>query len=54
MNENEIEKAIEELKVALLENLETKKQEEEAKIANQKSHYKKQKALELLMSLMRD
>ena len=54
MNENEIGKAIEELRVALLENLETRKLEEEAKIANQKSHYRKQKALELLMNLMRD
>ena len=52
--ESEITQAIDELKQAMLENVASKKLEEEAKIANQKSHYRKQQALELLLSLMKD
>jgi hypothetical protein len=53
-NAKEITEAVEELKNALIENVSAKKLEEEAKVASKASHYRKQKALELLMSLMRD
>ena len=52
--EEEITKAIKELESSLLENVEAKRAEADAKIALQVSHHRKQKSLELLMALMKD